>query len=258
MAGGVLGVEELKRLDQTFNVVYADPPWKYERSAATSGLGGCADEEYETMSEQELRAFFRELGPYVEANALLFMWTTGPKLDVALRVGRDFGFEYTTKFLTWVKKCKTKDAPHLMPLGWWSLPCTEDVLLFKRGKTADFVSRDTRPSQLLEAPKAAHSEKPEAARRAIESMLVPERSRCMELFGRRSSVQGTCGWTVVGKQTSGAHRRNAPREFDFGRLVACAKGRPPHPSKTSVTSMGPPPNKRARKAGGHAPAARAT
>lgn len=194
---------------QEFNVLYADPPWSYDRGVS-QGLKGCADEQYRTMSERELCQLEGGLRGVAGSNSVLFLWTTGPKWEESLRVGRAWGFDYKTVFLVWVKTTKADPArERTTALGWWSRPCAEFLLVFARGKQAGFIQRGARPSQLLATPWLSHSAKPEEARLAIESMLG-DGARCLELFARSPPSEGAkFPWWQWGLDTVGAERKNA-------------------------------------------------
>ena len=197
----------LSTLPGKFNVLYADPPWSYSAQPQGS-LVGLASSHYACMSQDELKALGTQLRAVTEANCVLFLWTSGPLLVKSLEVLSAWGFRYTTKFLEWVKVKKTnRHEEHRMALGWWSMACTEDLLVGVRGSLKGLVTRAQRPSQLLAHPKGAHSEKPEEARRRVEQMLVPERARCLELFARRVPPEDTaCAWSVWGNEVGAGAR----------------------------------------------------
>jgi hypothetical protein len=97
-----------------FQVIVADPPWRYESSA---------DLPYPTMAIEDIKAL--PVAAIAADDALLWLWTTTAHLRVAFDVVQAWGFEYKT-LLTWVKD--------RMGTGEWLRGQTEHCLLAARGK----------------------------------------------------------------------------------------------------------------------------
>jgi len=74
-----------------FDIIYADPPWHYDLQ-----LSGAPD--YPTMKVNEIC----DLKIPSAEDAVLFLWTTGPKLEEAFTVINAWGFTYKT-FHIWAK-----------------------------------------------------------------------------------------------------------------------------------------------------------
>lgn len=75
-----------------YNIIYADPPWRYERSK----VQGAAEKHYSTMSIDELCALpIREIA---EKDSILFLWATFPQLEEALKLIKAWGFTYQSLF----------------------------------------------------------------------------------------------------------------------------------------------------------------
>ena len=91
-------------------------------------------------------------------------------------------------------------------VGWYTLPQTEMVLLFVRGKELDMRGSHSE-RQIVYAERAAHSVKPEAVSERIERMYP--QARRLELFARRARD----GWAVWGNDLSMA--RSAPQEQEM-------------------------------------------
>ena len=169
-----------------WDVIYADPPWAYEGLTA---LATKAADHYQTVPVSELAAL--PVPEVAAANCLLWMWTTGPKLDQALELGAAWGFQYRTVGFVWVKD---RANP-----GNYTLSETEQCLVFKRGRIPEQGARNIR--QLLHAPPGLHSRKPVEARRRLDLMYPT--SRRLELFARLDAP----GWTVWGNEAPGMHQR---------------------------------------------------
>ena len=170
-----------------FDVVYADPPWDYDHPLS----GGPHDigmvdpaEHYDVMKDGEIADM--PVRDIVADDALLFLWTTSPKLEVGMKVGRGWGFTYCTVGFVW-------DKQRMLP-AWYTIPQTEMCLLFRRGRIPK--PRGARNvKQFLSHPRTAHSRKPDAFRRGIDLMFPTQRK--IELFARAPAR----GWTTWGNET---------------------------------------------------------
>ncbi len=159
-----------------YNVIYADPPWQY---AFGFDIHGAADRHYSTMSIDDLCKL--PIKDMVEDNAVLFMWTTSPKLFDSYAVIQAWGFEYKTSFV-WDK------VKHVM--GHYNSVRHEFLLLCTRGSFPK--QSDTLHDSVIEIERSdEHSEKPEYFRQLIETMYP--RSKKIELFARRK-VEGWDAW----------------------------------------------------------------
>ena len=162
-----------------YNLIYADPPWQY-----TFGfdIHGAADRHYATMSIDDLCNLpIRDLA---EDNAVLFLWTTSPKLFDAHDVIKAWGFEYKTSFV-WDK------VKHVM--GHYNSVRHEFLLLCIKGSFPK--QSDTLHDSVIEIERSdEHSEKPEYFRQLIETMYPL--SKKIELFARRKSE----GWDAWGNE----------------------------------------------------------
>lgn len=79
-----------------YQIIYADPPWKYG-DKQNSKLRGGAIKHYETMSTKDICAL--PIKGIIEDNAVLFLWTTSPFLPDSLDVIKSWGFKYKTSFV---------------------------------------------------------------------------------------------------------------------------------------------------------------
>lgn len=171
--------------DGTFDVIYADPPWKY---TGDPNKWGAAEKEYKTMTPEELAALpvrrkFRKRG-------ILFMWATGPKLDTAIDLIRAWDLFYRGMSFIWSKTKRNGEVigaqgvrPSIVK------PLAEIVL-------AASTVKDGRPLPLLDegieqmvyAPRGEHSEKPREVRDRIEQLFAPDIRR-LEMFARGPAVE---------------------------------------------------------------------
>ena len=87
----------LKDLD-FYNVIYADPPWRFEPYSRETGMDRAADNHYPTMTTDELCA----LEIPSSHDCILFLWATAPMLREALRVMEEWGFNFRSHWI-WLK-----------------------------------------------------------------------------------------------------------------------------------------------------------
>ena len=69
-------------ITKKYSVIYADPPWRYERSK----VQGAAEKHYPTMGIDELCAL--PVPELAAKDCALFLWATFPQLPEALRLIR--------------------------------------------------------------------------------------------------------------------------------------------------------------------------
>jgi N6-adenosine-specific RNA methylase IME4 len=188
----------LDSLDR-YDVLMADPPWHYNNRTTGRGtkFGGGASAHYPLMKD----AAILSMADYVESicanNAAMFMWATGPRLELACRVLKAWGFRYSTVAFTWVKT-KKDGEPHKGP-GNYTASNAEFCLIAVKGSMPP--KRKLVPSVIL-YPRMRHSEKPPIVRDRIE-LMYPEAKR-IELFARHT----TEGWDTFGNQVGLLDEKN--------------------------------------------------
>lgn len=182
-----------------YQVVYADPAWKF-RPRGKQGKGSRhADRHYQTMPLEEIKALpVREI---TAKDCWLFMWTSGPWIPPALEVMKAWGFTYSTRVFTWVKMKPNQADPLFMmesdfPMGtgYTSRAQTEIVLLGRRGKPKRI---GTDVPELIFAPRRQHSRKPDETYDRIARLVGATQPR-IEMFARQSAP----GWDVWGNETT--------------------------------------------------------
>lgn len=165
--------------DGKFNVIYADPPWKYEFGF---DIHGAADRHYHTLSVDELCDL--PIPELVENNAVLFLWVTSPKLFDAQKIIKAWGFEYKTSFV-WDK------VKHVM--GHYNSVRHEFLLVCVKGSFPK-QSNTLHDSVITIERTDEHSEKPEYFRQLIVDMYPL--SKKIELFARKRAD----GWESWGNE----------------------------------------------------------
>ena len=171
--------------DQTFDIIYADPPWDYKGQTQHNGKGGVetggASRHYATVRLSDLKTL--QVGSIASDDCLLFMWASSPHLDQAIELGKAWGFAWATVAFVWDKQ---KVNP-----GFYTMSQCELCLVFKKGRIPrPRGARNVR--QLVSAERGAHSAKPKQVRERIDQMF-PTQTK-IELFAR----QETPGWSAWG------------------------------------------------------------
>ncbi len=171
-----------------YRIVLADPPWSYW---GQQDKWGAAGKFYQTMSLDEICAL--DVGGLLEEPGVLFLWATGPKLDVAMSCIERWGLFFRGVAFVWVKTTRQGT-----PIGAQGVrpsivkPLTEFVLAasnVERGRPLPLS--DESITQTVFAPKTTHSTKPDEVQERIERMY-PDATK-IELFARRAR-EGWSGW----------------------------------------------------------------
>lgn len=168
---------------ERFPVIYADPPWRYEHVKTDNRA---IENQYPTMSLEEICKL--PVKDLATPDAILFLWTTSPKLDESLDVVDSWGFTYRT--------CAIWDKEKI-GMGYYFRQQHELLLVATRG-SIPVPPVEARVSSVLRYPRGKHSKKPLEVAELIGKMY-PELPK-VELFCRSPQP----GWFVWGNQSSGA------------------------------------------------------
>lgn len=177
------GIVDIRNAEKKYNIVYADPPWKYWESGNKN-----QELHYTTMTIDEICDL--PVKDIAADDCVLFLWVTYPILQEAFRVIESWGFKYSTAAFVWVKKNKHQDTP-FVGCGSWTRANSELCLLATKGNV---MRLDASVSQIVESPIEEHSKKPDVVRTLI-TKLVGELPR-VELFCRNPAE----GWDVWGNE----------------------------------------------------------
>jgi len=167
-------------LDGAYEVIYLDPPWRYEHAEPTRKV----ENHYPTMSLDELKA----LEVPAADDSVMLMWATSPMLAQAMSLLDAWGFDYRTS-MVWVKD--------KIGMGYYARQRHELLLIARRGN-APVPEPSARPDSVIEAPREQHSAKPEKVYDLIDAMW-PHASK-VELFARNQRP----GWASWGNQAGDA------------------------------------------------------
>lgn len=174
-----------------FGAILVDPPWTFETYSA-KGKGRSAERHYSCMTDDEIAKLpIKELAA---DDCVLFLWSTGPKLEDALWVIQKWGFDFATMGFTWAKEVPKGGAWH-KGMGYWTRANPEFCLLVTRGAPKRLPDA-TNVDELIVAPVREHSRKPDDARKRIGRLVA---GPYLELFAR-SRAKGWEAWGAeVGK-----------------------------------------------------------
>ena len=177
---------DIFNIESKYEIIYADPPWKYkDQKNKDPKLGGCT---YPVMDLTDIcRLPVSKIGT---KNCALFLWVTMPLLKEGLEVIEAWGFKYITCAFTWVKQNPSGNGIY-SGLGHWTNGNAELCLFAKRGKPKR-VAKNVK--QIILSPRKRHSEKPAETRDRIVS-LMGNLSK-IELFARQNFE----GWDCWGNE----------------------------------------------------------
>ncbi len=168
--------------NKKYRVIYADPPWMYDKGKELSDKYGDVLKHYPAMETEDICLL--PVSELCENNCVLFMWATAPKLPEALQVIEAWGFQYKTN-IVWDK------VKH--NFGFYFSVRHELLLIAGRGSSTP-DSKKLHDSVISIERSSKHSEKPEYFRQLIDSMYTAGNK--IELFARKP----TDGWYVWGNE----------------------------------------------------------
>lgn len=164
-----------------YNVILADPPWKYKSDLHD---GSSSLDHYPSMELQDLK----KIQIPRDNDCVLFMWSTGPNINMAIDIGESWGFEFKQVAFVWDKQRTLA--------GNYTITQCEFVLVFrpKKGKLPKRCKTNAR--QYFQERPREHSRKPEYVQDMID-LMYPNTNK-LELFARRSRP----GWDTWGNETT--------------------------------------------------------
>ncbi len=164
-------------------VILSDPPWEYEEG--TTDPSREIENQYETMTLEEICAL--PVPDICTPDAVLYLWTTAPKLEEAFQVIRAWGFRYRSG-MVWDKRKKG--------MGYWARIRHEHLLISTRGEFPP-PPPALRPDSVFEGRRGRHSAKPAVVHEMLER-IYPGLPR-LEMFARAPRD----GWDVWGNESRG-------------------------------------------------------
>lgn len=171
--------------DKKYNIIYADPPWKYGGGMNKKTFQGLATVHYPTMKTKEICAL-----PVPSAeDCILFMWVTPPQMEDGLKVMKAWGFKYKTVGFTWIKTYSS--GKPCVGLGYYTRSNAEMCLIGVKGNIKRI---NNTVSSVIISERERHSKKPDEVRERIVELMgdLPR----IELFARETFP----GWDCWGNE----------------------------------------------------------
>jgi len=192
-------LDGLRLNGRKYDVIYADPPWSYKvwRKNTKNARGGrirIAEAFYEIMNFEDICNL--PVKEFCNDPALLFLWTTSPCLQEAMRVINAWGFEYKTIAFIWVKKQGETGLENKLGLGHYTRPNGEIILLGTRGQGSKLIA-DHSVQQVHNFAIQDHSRKPDEFAYLIDKLVGYERPK-IELFARDAYLHLRDNWDYWG------------------------------------------------------------
>jgi N6-adenosine-specific RNA methylase IME4 len=163
---------------ENYEVVYADPPWRYDFGENTTDS---IETHYPVLDLETIKSIQIDTAE----DALLYLWVTSPMLEKSFEVINAWGFDYRSS-LVWDKRS--------LGMGHWFRIDHEFLLVARKGNFPT-PEQSQRVSSVLHRRKRGHSEKPNIVRTWI-SEWHPEAKK-IELFAR----ERFSGWEAWGNET---------------------------------------------------------
>lgn len=180
-------VVDIYNTNKKYNIIYADPPWRYNTWRAGQGT---AERHYPTMKVEKIIEMKDTIKNISEKDCILFIWVTFPCLLDGLKVIKEWGFKYKTCGFNWIKRNKVSDT-WFFGLGHWTRANSEICLIATKGT---IKRKSNKVSQIIDTHIEEHSKKPDIVRNKIIE-LVGDMPR-IELFAR----QTVDGWDCWGNE----------------------------------------------------------
>ena len=181
-----------------FHGIISDPPWKFLLRSDRGGRKS-AQAHYDCMTLDDIKSL--PVQKLAADDCLLWLWTTGPFLRIAMDVLDAWGFTYKTSG-HWNKI--TKNGKPGFGTGYWVRTSSEPYIIATRGRPKIY-SRSERSS--FDGPLREHSRKPLEGIQQFCRMTIPPR---LEMFSREHHDGIDAVW---GNQTGLFGGTGAPRKL---------------------------------------------
>ena len=179
-----------------YDILLVDCPWGYYGSSTKMGAAG---KHYSLMGDADIKNL--PIKKVLKKKAWVFVWATGPKLDLAIESIKAWGLHYRGIAHVWVKSRKSDGAiihgQGVPPT--YSKPTSELLLVATTTKVGRPLKLlNSAIPQIVLSPREGHSQKPSKFRTWIETGLVgqgnPKGYSLLEVFARKVPP----GWDAIG------------------------------------------------------------
>ena len=173
-----------------YNIIYADPPWKFRNTNTGGSMKSGAANQYGTMSLEAIKRL--PIASISEPDCFLFLWWVASMPLEAIEVVDAWGFQLKTMTaFSWIKK--TKKWKDFFGMGFYTRQQQEHCLIAIKGRPK-VLSHSVR--QNVRERNVKHSRKPDTVRQCIVELCgdLPR----IELFAREKVI----GWDSWGDEIS--------------------------------------------------------
>jgi N6-adenosine-specific RNA methylase IME4 len=93
--------KQIKETKETFDVILADPAYKYSEFIKKGKKKRCGSTPYVTMNKQELLDL--DIQKISNPQSLLLIWSTSPKLEETFDIMKNWNYQFVCVLLVWKK-----------------------------------------------------------------------------------------------------------------------------------------------------------
>jgi|SRR5271166_817841 len=184
-------------MSKKFSVIIADCPWSFSDALRHSSVKRGADDNYDTMSIDDLCALpVKKVSD--PTGCVLALWAVGSQLEEALKVMGAWGFKQKQVYV-WCKTKKKQTGDNILGFGMGKLfRQTHEICLIGINNTGIYKQlRNKSQRSVCLAQNNGHSIKPDALHDSLDTMFP----NCLklELFARRKKE----GWLTLGNEING-------------------------------------------------------
>lgn len=201
-----------------YNIIVADPPWRYSDKLKQSRVKRGAGSHYAEMDNNAIVEL--DVQSIAAKNAVLALWCTSSHIPCGIQAVEAWGFEYK-QMCSWVKtkksafdklikQCKKNPAESKTFIAEYDLNDSikmnmgrifrlsqEFIIIGTRGNVQPLIKNKSQLSVMMYCPAGLkHSEKPELLQDRLEAIFPSKRLKRLEMFARRVRP----GWECVGNE----------------------------------------------------------
>lgn len=184
-------VNDLNDIKETYELIYADPPWKQSKGGKKSVRENSSGKplDYPTCSLDEIKEHLRLATESTTENSILFLWTIDKYLFEAQQIAESLGYKLHARMI-W-------DKVTGIPAAFTVRYGHEYLLYMYKGKLTP-VAKDERGKihTVFRERVTKHSKKPDIAYEIIER-LYPDLKK-LEMYARETRD----GWDSFGNEVA--------------------------------------------------------
>lgn len=177
--------------NKKYNIIYADPAWKFNNKKTGGNMKSGAGQHYHVMTLEDMKAL--PVQDIAADDCVLIMWWVGAMPQEAIDLAHAWGFTLKNmNGFVWVKL--TSRLLAFFGMGHWTRAGSESAIIATKGKPKA-ASKNIRA--VRHEPVGRHSEKPAVFRDDIVELCgdLPR----IELFSRHRVL----GWDHWGNEVDG-------------------------------------------------------